>query len=169
MRWGYQTIIRSMTPEETRAALVRFYDALSRGDAAPMAAMYAPHATFEDEVFRLRGEEIGLMWRTLLGRARDFSVTYTIGQAGAGRGTVEWTARYLFGGRHPVVNVILSELRIEDGRIVEQRDRFDFPRWAAQALGAPGRFFGRFGWFQRAVAKKARRRLGLPPLPPPSS
>src|SRR5262245_55350751 len=109
-----------MTPEETRAALVRFYDALSRREAEVMAAMYAPQATFEDEVFRLRGEEIGRMWRSLLGRAREFSVTYTIGQAAAGRGTVEWTARYLFGGKHPVVNVILSDLRLEDGRIVEQ-------------------------------------------------
>ena len=80
------------------------------------------------------------------------------------RGAVEWTARYLFGGSRPrkVVNVILSELRFENGRIVEQRDQFDFCRWAAQALGAPGRLFGRFGWFQRAVAKKARKGLGLP-------
>jgi ketosteroid isomerase-like protein len=151
-----------MTPEETRSALVRFYDALCRRDAGGMAAMYAPDATFEDAVFRLRGNEIGQMWRTLLGRARDFSVTYTIAQAGPGRGSVEWTARYLFGGKRPVVNVILSELRFEDGRIVEQRDEFDFPRWAAQALGPPGRLFGRFGWFRRAVARKARRGLGLP-------
>ena len=43
--------------------------------------MYAPDARFEDAVFRLRGEEIGRMWRSLLGRAREFSVTYTIAQA----------------------------------------------------------------------------------------
>lgn len=152
-----------MPAEETRAALVRFYDALARRDAETMAAMYAPDARFEDEVFRLRGEEIGRMWRTLLGRAREFSVTYTLAQAAADRGAVEWTARYLFGGRRPrrVVNVILSEIRFENGRIVDQRDRFDFRRWAAQALGPPGRLFGRFGWFQRAVARKARRGLGL--------
>ena len=129
-----------MPAEETRAALVRFYDALARRDAETMAAMYAPDARFEDAVFKLRGEEIGRMWRGLLGRARDYSVTYTIAQAGPDRGAVEWTARYLFGGRRPrkVVNVILSELRFENGRIVEQRDQFDFRRWAAQALGAPG-------------------------------
>ena len=127
-----------MPAEETHAALVRFYDALARRDAETMAAMYAPDARFEDAVFKLRGEEIGRMWRGLLGRARDYSVTYTIAQAGPDRGAVEWTARYLFGGRRPrkVVNVILSELRFENGRIVEQRDQFDFRRWAAQALGA---------------------------------
>ena len=151
-----------MTAEQTRSALVRFYDALARRDAETMAAMYAPDARFEDAVFRLRGEEIARMLRRLLGRAREFSVTYTIAQAGPDHGAVEWTARYLFGGRRPVVNVILSELRFENGRIVEQTDRFDFPRWAAQALGGPGRWFGRFGWFQRAVARKARRGLGLP-------
>jgi hypothetical protein len=127
-----------------------------------MASMYAPDARFEDAVFHLRGEEIGRMWRSLLGRAKEFTVTYTIAQAAADRGAVEWTARYLFGGKRPVVNVILSELRFENGRIAEQKDDFDFPRWAAQALGTPGRLFGRFGWFQRAVAEKARRGIGLP-------
>ena len=152
-----------MTADETRSALARFYDALARRDAETMAAMYAPEARFEDAVFRLRGEEIGRMWKSLLGRAREFSVTYSIAQAGPDRGAVEWTARYLFGGRHPrhVVNVILSELRFENGKIAEQTDRFDFPRWAGQALGAPGRLFGRFEWFRRSVAKKARRGLGL--------
>lgn len=148
-----------MTAGETRAALERFYDALSRRDATTMAAMYAHDASFEDPVFRLRGEEIGRMWKSLLGRAREFSVSYSIAQAGQDRGSVEWTARYLFAGRRPVVNVILSELRFVDGLIVEQVDRFDFPRWAAQALGAPGKWLGRFQWFRRAVAKKAKKRL----------
>jgi hypothetical protein len=62
-----------------------------------------------------------------------------------------------------VVNVISSELELEDGRIVRQRDRFDFPRWAAQALGIPGRLFGRFEWFRRAVSRKAAARVGVPP------
>ena len=148
-----------MTAEETREALERFYDALARRDAATMAAMYASDASFEDPVFRLRGEDIGRMWKSLLGRAREFSVSYSIAQAAQDRGAVEWTARYLFGGRRPVVNVILSELTFVDGRIVEQHDRFDFPRWAAQALGAPGKWLGRFEWFRRAVGRKARKRL----------
>ena len=147
-----------MTAEETREALGRFYDALARRDAATMAAMYASDASFEDPVFRLRGEEIGRMWTSLLGRAREFSVSYSIAQAGRDTGTVEWTARYLFGGR-PVINVILSELRFVDGRIVEQHDRFDFPRWAAQALGTPGKLLGRFEWFRRVFVKKAKKRL----------
>lgn len=152
----------TMRSEETRIALAHFYDAFARRDGGAMAAMYAAGATFEDPVFRLRGNDIGRMWVGLLGRARDFSVAYTIAQAAAGRGTVEWTARYLFAGR-PVVNVVVSDIVFDGDKIAQQVDRFDFPRWAAQALGLPGKLFGRFQWFQRAIARKAARGLGLPP------
>jgi hypothetical protein len=157
-----------MTPDETRAVLASFYDALARCDADAMAALYAQTARFEDPIFRLEGADVGRMWKGLLGRAKKFSVSYTIAQAAGGHGTVEWTARYLFGGKNPVVNVILSNLRLNDGLIVDQRDVFDFPRWAAQAMGTPGRLFGRFAWFRRAVSRKAAKRLGLSPsLPSP--
>jgi hypothetical protein len=151
-----------MTSEETRTALTHFYDAFARRDGGTMAGMYSADATFEDPVFRLKGKDIGKMWTGLVGRARDFSVAYTIAQAASGRGTVEWTARYLFGGRRPVVNVIVSEIEFDGEKITRQVDRFDFPRWAAQALGLPGKLFGRFGWFQRAVSRKAARGLGVP-------
>jgi hypothetical protein len=59
--------------------------------------------------------------------------------------------------------VILSDLRFGGGLIVAQRDQFDFPRWAAQALGAPGRWLGRFEWFRKSVARKARKGIGLEP------
>lgn len=152
-----------MTSEETRAALTRFYDAMARRDGDTMASRYAPAATFEDPVFQLRGADIGKMWIGLMRRAREFSVAYTIAQAGQGWGTVEWTARYLYAGRHQVVNVIVSELHLEDGLIVRQVDQFDFPRWAAQALGTPGRLLGRFEFFRRAVSRKAAQGLSLPP------
>ena len=153
----------SMTSEATREALARFYDAFARRDGPAMASMYSEDATFEDPVFRLKGEEIGKMWTGLLGRARDFSVAYTIAQAASGRGTVEWTARYLFAGGRPVVNVVVSEIAFEGVCISRQTDTFDFPRWAAQALGTSGKLFGRFGWFQRAVSRKVAGRLGVAP------
>ena len=154
-----------MNASETRATLTHLYDALARRDGSAMAALYAPDATFEDPVFRLRGADIGRMWIGLTGRAKDFAVSYTVAEAQAGKGTVEWTARYLFAGRHPVVNLIVSDIELDGGKIVQQVDRFDFPRWAAQALGLPGRLFGRFGWFRRAVSRRVMRRLGLPAAP----
>lgn len=142
--------------DETRALLTHLYDALARRDGEAMAALYAPEATFEDPVFRLRGADIGRMWIALTRRAKQFDVSYTIAEARPGAGAVEWTARYLFQG-HPVVNVIRSEIVLERGRIVRQTDRFDFARWAAQAMGMPGRLLGRFDWFRRAVSRRAMR------------
>ncbi len=152
-----------MNSAETKDVLERFYGALSRQDGEAMAAMYAADATFEDEVFRLRGADVGKMWIGLMRRARDFSASYTIAQAGNGRGTVELTARYLFAGKRPVVNVILAELELEGGKIRRHVDRFDFPRWAGQALGGWARPLARFAWFRRRVSRKAARGLGLPP------
>ena len=152
-----------MTPEETREVLTRFYDALSRRDGETMASLYSPDASFEDEIYRLRGEDVGKMWRGLMSRAKTLTVSYTIAKAGAGDGTVEWTARYEYPGGGPVVNVILSELELAGGKIVRQRDRFDFPRWAAQALGTKGKLLGRFEWFRRVVSREAAKRVGVPP------
>ena len=152
-----------MTPDETREGLARFYGALARRDGDTMAALYAPSARFEDPVFRLEGDDIGRMWKGLLHRARDFEVSYTIVDAGAGTGIVQVSARYLFGGRRPVLNLIRSTTQWKDGRIVEHRDEFDFARWASQAMGLTGKLLGRFEWFHRAVARKAAKGLGLPP------
>jgi hypothetical protein len=152
-----------MSSEETRAALVRFYDTLAHGDGQGLGRLYTPDATFEDPVFLLHGAEIGRMWAGLLGRARRFEVAYTVAQAGEKNGVVEWTARYLFGGKRPVVNVILSEIELDNGLVARQRDTFDFHRWSAQALGLKGRLFGRAEWFRRAVSRKAALGLGVTP------
>jgi ketosteroid isomerase-like protein len=154
-----------MTNAETQAALTRFYEAFARRDGETMAALYAPEATFEDPVFSLAGKDIGKMWVGLLKGAKGFSVQFTVAKAGAGTGVVEWTARYLFGGAKPVVNVIVSEIEMKDGLIVRQKDAFDFPRWAAQALGLPGLLFGRTEWLRRSVSKSGAARLGVPPKP----
>jgi ketosteroid isomerase-like protein len=154
-----------MTNAETQAALTRFYEAFARRDGEAMAALYAPDATFEDPVFRLTGSDIGKMWIGLARGAKDFSIQFTVAKAGAGTGVVEWTARYLFGGKKPVVNVIVSEIEMKDGLIVRQKDVFDFPRWAAQALGLPGHLLGRTEWLRRSVSKSAAARLGVSPKP----
>ena len=122
--------------------------------------MYAPDARFEDAGLPTarRGDRAHVA-RAFSAAPASSRSTYTIAQAGPDRGSVEWTARYLFGGRRPVVNVILSELRFENGRIVGADGPVRLP-----PLGGPGarrrrgRWFGRFEWFRRAVAKKAMGR-----------
>jgi hypothetical protein len=154
-----------VSAEETRAALTRFYDAFAHRDGEGMGRLYTPDATFEDPLFRLKGQEIGKMWTGLMHRARDWSLAYTIAQAKERSGVVEWTAHYKFGGKRPVENVVLSEIELDNGLISRQVDQFDFRRWAGQALGPPGRLFGRFEWFRRGVSRKAALGLGLPPKP----
>jgi ketosteroid isomerase-like protein len=154
-----------VTPQETREVLTRFYEALSRRDGETMASLYANDATFEDAVYEVKGEDVGRMWRGLMAKAKTLTISYTIAKAGSGTGTVEWTARYVFPGGGPVVNVILSELELENGLIVRQRDSFDFRRWAAQALGTKGKVLGRFEWFRRIVSRTAADRVGVPPKP----
>ena len=42
-------------------------------------------------------------------------------------------------------------------RIAQQVDRFDFPVWAAQALGLPGKLFGRFRRIGAIVRNSSRQ------------
>jgi len=158
-----------MAPAQTET-LRSLYEAFAARDGEGMAACYAPDATFEDPVFTLSGTDVGDMWRMLTGRSADLRVEYRIvGEDGA-----EWTALYTFNG-HPVRNEIRSSFTFApDGRIATQRDRFDFARWAGQALGLPGKVLGRFGFFQRSVRKRtagilsAWQRDRSPEQPPPA-
>lgn len=141
--------------------LERFYAAFARGDGETMARCYAPGATFTDPVFvGLSGDEPGAMWRMLTGRARDFSLELVSHAADDVSGSARWIARYRFAqtGR-PVVNDVSSAFRFADGLISEQRDDFDFGRWARQALGPPGLLLGWTPMLQRSVQRKARAGL----------
>ena len=134
------------TPDATMRA---FYDAFAARDGDGMAACYAPDATFEDPVFRLKGHDVGDMWRMLTERGTDLRIAYRI----VDDRHAEWAADYTFDG-NPVHNEIRSTFDFAaDGRIVSHVDRFDFPRWAAQALGWKGRVFGRFRFVQSAARK----------------
>lgn len=137
------------------------YAAFDRGDGDAMSACYAPDATFSDPVFvGLRGEEPGAMWRMLTARSRDLAVELVERSATGDRGSARWVARYTFGqtGRF-VVNEVTSTFRFRDGLITEQKDDFDFPLWARQALGTPGALLGRTPYLRSKVRRTARTGL----------
>ena len=143
------------------ALLDRFYAAFDRGDGAAMAACYAPDARFSDPVFTdLRGTQPAAMWRMLTARSSDLSVELVEREATEHRGSARWIARYTFPqtGR-PVVNEVRSTFRFTDGLIADQRDDFDFPRWARQSLGTPGLLLGRTPFLRDRVRRTARKRL----------
>ena len=130
----------------SQATIERLYAAFARLDGAAMQGCYAENAQFDDEVFSLRGaREIGGMWRMLCDATRDKGLAHwKIETRDITDHSVHWDAHYLFSatGRH-VLNRIDAEFEFDgQGLITRHRDRFDFWRWARQALGAPGLLLG---------------------------
>jgi ketosteroid isomerase-like protein len=140
----------------------RFYAAFDRRDGAAMAALYAPDATFTDPVFgRLEGEQPGVMWQMLTGRADDLRVELVEHEGDERTGSARWIARYTFTqtGR-PVVNDVTSTFRFADDDLIrEQVDRFGFYAWARQALGTRGALLGWMPQTRLSVQRQARAGL----------
>ncbi len=138
----------------------RFYAAFAKRDHATMTACYAPDATFADEVFTLKGEQIGQMWHMLCANAKEFSLEFRDVSASDDTGRAHWEAHYVFSstGRH-VHNVIDAEFQIRDGRIVAHRDRFNFWSWSRQALGIPGLLLGWTPILRNKVSAQAAKNL----------
>jgi hypothetical protein len=108
----------------------------------------------------LDGAGTGDMWRMLAERAKDFALTVDGVETDGEVARVRWTARYLFSATgRPVTNKVSSTIRVQNGKIVEQRDAFDFRAWARQAFGLAGMFLGGRGFFQRSVQKRAAQGL----------
>lgn len=144
-----------------QALLEGFYAAFARRDGEAMAAAYAPAATFSDPVFvGLRDGEPGAMWRMLTSRSADLAVELVSCTADDATGKAHWIATYTFGqtGRK-VVNDVRSSFRFADGKIVDQRDEFDFHRWAGQALGLSGKVLGGTSLLRKKVQGTARAGL----------
>ncbi|MCU0696568.1 MAG: nuclear transport factor 2 family protein [Myxococcaceae bacterium] len=139
----------------------RFYDAFGRRDAEGMAACYADDVRFSDAAFPdLRGRDAGDMWRMLCEAGKDLRIEASDIDADDTTGRARWVAHYTFSATgRKVVNDIRASFRFQNGRIVEHRDTFDFPRWARQALGMPGLLLGWTGWMQKQVQARAAKGL----------
>lgn len=138
-----------------------FYEAFHRRDAATMNSFYAEKVSFSDPVFpSLNGKETRAMWDMLTKSAKEFSVEHKVVGASQSHADVEWVASYLFSrtGRH-VVNKVRTHMKIVNGRIVEQKDDFDFSVWAKQAFGFVGTLIGWTPFFQKKVQATAREGL----------
>lgn len=140
----------------------RFYTAFQKLDYKTMQECYADTASFTDPAFgTLFGSDIKAMWEMLCKNAKNFSLTFTP-PASTDEQTVIcfWVARYTFSktGRQ-VENRIHATLKIQDGKISEHVDQFDFWRWSRQALGISGMLLGWSGFFHRQVTATARQGL----------
>ncbi len=122
------------------ACLERFYAAFQQRDARAMAVGYHADVHFSDEVFPdLHGPDAGAMWAMLCARGKDLRVEASAFTADDHHGRAHWEAWYTFSGTGRMVhNIIEAEFTFRDGLIVRHVDRFDFARWARQALGPLG-------------------------------
>jgi hypothetical protein len=137
-----------MHPNQHR--IEAFYSAFARLDPDTMALCYAEDASFDDEVFSLRGRrEVAGMWRMLCQATKAkgadvWKLQYRDVQADADAGRAHWDAHYRFSSTGRIVDNSIDALFHFNpkGEIATHRDSFDFWSWSRQALGAPGYLLG---------------------------
>jgi hypothetical protein len=147
----------------SRTTIERLYAAFARLDGAAMAACYAPGASFDDAVFALVGrEQIGGMWTMLCdnvqAKGRD---VWKLEVGAITERSAHWEATYRFSATGRMVHNRIDAAFEFDGAglIVKHRDRFDFWRWARQALGASGLLLGWTPWLRAKVRAQAAGNL----------
>lgn len=139
----------------------RFYRAFQKRDGAAMAACYHADVQFSDPVFTdLRGAQAGGMWKMLCEKGKDLRIEFRDVQADDKAGRAHWEAWYSFSATgRPVHNIIDATFEFRDGKIVRHTDRFDFHRWAGQALGFAGKLLGWTPMLQNKVRGMAASNL----------
>ena len=147
----------------TRVAVERFYAAFARLDGAAMQACYAPDATFDDEVFSLKGQaQIGGMWRMLCDTIEATGMAHwKLVVSGITAHSAHWEAHYMFSAAGRLVhNKVDAAFTFDgNGRITTHRDCFDFWTWSRQALGAPGLLLGWSSFLRNKVRAQAAAKL----------
>ena len=128
-----------------------------------MAACYSLDASFDDEVFSLRGRtHIGGMWTMLCAAIKKSGRTdWKLEVRDITERSAHWEPTYRFSQTGRVVhNVIDAEFEFDSqGLIKRHRDRFDFWRWSRQAFGPMGVALGWSGWLRAKVQRAANRGL----------
>jgi SnoaL-like domain len=145
------------------ATISRLYAAFAKLDAAAMQACYASDARFDDEAFSLQGrEQIGGMWRMLCEAVQAKGMAqWKLDVSDITERSAHWEPTYLFSATGRVVhNIIDAEFEFDSaGLITRHTDRFDFWRWARQALGAPGLLLGWTPFLRAKVRAQAAANL----------
>ena len=147
----------------SQSTIKRLYAAFAQLDAEAMAACYAPQASFDDEAFSLRGRaQVGAMWAMLCEavntKGRD---VWKLEVSQITDHSAHWEPTYRFTATGRMVhNIIDAEFEFDSaGLITRHRDRFDFWRWARQALGTPGLLLGWTPLLRSKVRAQAAKNL----------
>ena len=146
---------------ENEILIDRFYSAFKKGDYKTMQSCYADQATFSDAAFQgLDSDQAKAMWEMLCKNGKDFELSYSNVTDQAGGASADWVASYTFSKTgNKVVNRVHADFVIEDGKIVNHMDQFDFYAWAKQAFGITGLLIGWTDFFKTKVRKTAGENL----------
>ena len=143
---------------ENKEIIEKFYNAFASGKAEEMVGYYHEDIEFEDPAFGpLKGDNAKNMWRMLIKNSKgNIKITYNNIQADDKSGSAHWEAVYVFSktGRN-VVNKVDATFEFRDGKIIKHTDRFDFWKWAGQALGLSGWLLGWTSFLKNKVRKNA--------------
>ncbi len=154
-----QPIHNHMTPNED--LIHHFYTSFQLKDYRGMQQCYADNATFSDAVFKnLNAEQVRAMWQMLISRGKDMSIQFKVLPSPGEVVNAQWIANYTFSAsKRPVTNRIDARFVIENGRIVQHIDHFNFHTWAKQALGPTGLLLGWTPFLRNKVQQTARKGL----------
>src|SRR5674476_592036 len=138
-----------------------FYTAFQNKDAETMVSCYHDDIIFCDPAFgELKGDDAKAMWRMLCRNASDLKIEFSDISASLKKGSVHWQACYTFSrtGRK-VHNVVNAEFDFKDSKIIKHIDYFNLHKWATQAFGLKGRFFGGTNFFKNKLNKQTNKML----------
>jgi len=139
----------------------RFYSCFKALDADGMVQCYHEDIKFSDSVFpRLKGSEVGAMWKMLCSQAQEFELTFKDVQADDTMGNAYWEAKYIFSKTNRKVhNKIHASFRFKDGKIIQHHDNFNFWKWSYMALGTVGLVLGWSSLVRNKVQRQAAIKL----------
>lgn len=140
-----------------------FYTCFQNLDYHGMQQCYADRATFTDEIFQnLNAKQACAMWEMLISKNPNITIKLKAVSDNLNGGEAKWKATYYFSATgKKVKNEVQSVFIIQDGKIIQQKDHFDFNAWARQAFGLRGLLYGWTSLFKNQVRRKAMRNLSV--------
>ncbi|MBB2151003.1 nuclear transport factor 2 family protein [Pedobacter gandavensis] len=141
--------------------ITKFYTAFQNKDITGMQECYSDQATFSDPVFtNLNAKELRSMWAMLIQSGKDMRIEFSAVESIENGARAHWDAYYTFSATgNKVLNQVDAHFVIENGKIIQHQDQFDFYKWSKQALGLTGMLLGWTSFLRNKVRKQASAKL----------
>ncbi|WP_316842794.1 nuclear transport factor 2 family protein [Pedobacter gandavensis] len=141
--------------------ITKFYTAFKNKDITGMQECYSDRATFSDPAFpNLNAHELRAMWAMLIKSGKDMQIEFSAVKGTENGGTAHWDAHYTFSATgRKVWNQIDAKFIIENGKIIQHQDHFNFYKWSKQSLGLAGMLLGWTSFLRKKVRKQASTKL----------